>query len=141
MERYVAHRIKHGLGTELTVERFRGLSPATALILTHKGSRFYLNTKRRINYAGEQVDYLACDSLQSHITKLYRDAGIRGSSHSGRRSFASNLLRNGASLDAVQQLLGHTELFASDPNIIKQYIQAALMAGRSFFWSFENTTC
>lgn len=33
-----------------------------------------------------------------------------GSSHSGRRSFASNLLRNGASLETVQQLLGHAEL-------------------------------
>lgn len=111
LERYLAHRIALGLGTELTADRFRGLSPATALILTHKGSRFYLNTKRRINYEGEQVDYLACDSLQAHITKLYKDAGIRqGSSHSGRRSFASNLLRNGASLDVVQQLLGHAEL-------------------------------
>jgi integrase/recombinase XerD len=111
MERYLAHRIERGLGTELTADRFRGLSPATALILTHKGSRFYLNTKRRINYSGENVDYLACDSLQAHITKLYKDAGIRqGSSHSGRRSFASNLLRNGASLGAVQQLLGHAEL-------------------------------
>jgi integrase/recombinase XerD len=111
LERYLAHRVAHGLGTELTADRFRGLSPATALILTHKGSRFYLNTKRRINYGGEQVDYLACDSLQAHITKLYKDAGIKqGSSHSGRRSFASNLLRNGASLDAVQQLLGHSEL-------------------------------
>ena len=105
LECYLAHRIERGLGTELTAERFRGLSPTTALILTHKGSRFYLNVKRRINYAGETIDYLACDSLQAHITKLYKDAGIRqGSSHSGRRSFASNLLRNGASLDAVQHL-------------------------------------
>ena len=111
LERYLAHRIERGLGTELTADRFRGLSPATALILTHKGSRFYMNTKRRINYAGESITYLACDSLQAHITKLYKDAGIKqGSSHSGRRSFASNLLRNGASLDAVQQLLGHAEL-------------------------------
>lgn len=110
LERYIAYRIEHGLGTELTAERFRGLSPATCLILTHKGSRFYLNTKRRINYDGNQIDYLACDSLQSHITKLYRDAGIRGSSHSGRRSFASNLLSKGASFEAVQQLLGHSEL-------------------------------
>jgi len=63
LERYLAHRIALGLGTELTTDKYRGLSPATALILTHKGSRFYLNTKRRINYAGDQVDYLACDSL------------------------------------------------------------------------------
>lgn len=108
LERYLALRIQRAHGTELTAERYRGLSPATALILTLKGSRFYLNTKRRINDAGEQVDYLACDSLQSHITKLYKDAGIKGgSSHSGRRSFASNLLAKGSDIETVQQLLGH----------------------------------
>lgn len=67
-------------------------------------------TKRRINEAGEQVDYSACDSLQSHVTKLYRDAGIRGgSSHSGRRSFASNLVEQGHDIETVQQLLGHPD--------------------------------
>jgi integrase/recombinase XerD len=111
LERYLAYRIKRGFGTELTAQRYRGLSSATALILTHKGSRFYLNTKRRTNFGGERVDYQACDSLQAHITKIYADAGIKGgSSHSGRRSFASNLLHKGASLERVQQLLGHAEL-------------------------------
>lgn len=111
LDAYLAYRIARGLGTELTDTSYRGLSPATKLILTHKGSKFYMNTKRRINLDGEQVDYLACDSLQAHITKLYKDAGIRyGSSHSGRRSFASNLIANGHDLETVQQLLGHTEL-------------------------------
>lgn len=79
--------------------------------MTHKGSKLYLNTKRRLNFDGEAVDYRACDSLQAHVTKLYRDAGIRGgSSHSGRRSFASNLLAKGQNLETVQLLLGHAEL-------------------------------
>lgn len=111
MERYVAYRIERGLGTELTGAQYRGLSPETTLILTHKGSRFYLNTKRRINEAGEQVDYLACDSLQSHITRLYKDAGIKGgSSHSGRRTFADGVLRSTGDIETVQQLLGHASL-------------------------------
>lgn len=111
LERYLTLRIKLGLGTELTTEKYRGLSPATALILTHKGSRFYLNTKRRINFDGEQIDYLACDSLQAHFTRLYKDAGIKGgSSHNGHRSYASNLLSKGADIETVQQLLGHAEL-------------------------------
>jgi hypothetical protein len=38
-------------------------------------SRFYLNTKGRFNEDGEQIDYIGCDSLQAHITKLYKDAG------------------------------------------------------------------
>lgn len=49
--------------------RNRGIEPASKLILTHKGYKFHLNTKRRISWAGEPVDYLACDSLLSHVTK------------------------------------------------------------------------
>ncbi|WP_254367208.1 tyrosine-type recombinase/integrase [Paraburkholderia sp. NMBU_R16] len=64
-----------------------------------------------VNATEPQVDYSACDSLQSHITKLYKDAGIRGgSSHSGRRSFASNLVEQGHDIETVRQLLGHAEL-------------------------------
>lgn len=33
-----------------------------------------------------------------------------GSSHSGRRSFASNLVEQGHDIETVQQLLGHAEL-------------------------------
>lgn len=111
LERYLAMRIERDFGTELTAERYRGLSPQTALILTHKGSRFYLNTKRRINTDGEPVDYLACDSLQAHITRLYKDAGIsNGSSHSGRRTFADGILRKTGDIETVQQLLGHAEI-------------------------------
>lgn len=104
------HRIARGMGTELTAERYRGLAPSTCLVLAGKGRKFAMNTKRRVNEAGEQVEYAACDSLQSHVTKLYRGAGIRGeSSHSGRRSFASNLVEQGHDLETVQQLLGHAE--------------------------------
>lgn len=125
LERYLAFRIAHGLGTELTAERYRGLSPATALILTHKGSKFYLNTKRRKNHAGERVDYLACDSLQARIT----DVLYTLLTNSGRRSFASNLLHNGASLDTVRQLLGHSEL-----NHIMPYLEVQQDKLREMFF-------
>ncbi len=91
------------------------------LILTHKGYKFHLNTKRRVSWAGEPVEYLACDSLQSHVTKLYRDAGIRGgSSHSGRRTMASRLIQQGADVETVQLLLGHAEL-----NHVRPYLQVS----------------
>lgn len=49
--------------------------------------------------------------LQSHVTKLYRDTGIRGgSSHSGRGTMASGLIQQGADIETVQLLLGHAEL-------------------------------
>lgn len=60
-----------------------------------------------MSWAGEVVEYLACDSLQSHVTKLYRDAGIRGgSSHSGRRTMASRLIQQGEDVETVQLCLG-----------------------------------
>jgi integrase/recombinase XerD len=96
--------------------RYRGLRPDSTLVLTFKGYRYSMNTKRRINEAGEQVDYTACDALQAHVTKLYRDAGIKGgSSHSGRRTMASRLLANGVELGTVQLMLGHAELDHVDP--------------------------
>lgn len=78
-----------------------------------------MNCKRRINHAGEQVDYAACDALQAHVTKLYRDAGLRGcSSHSGRRTMASRLLGQGHDLETLQLMLGHAELYASESDVI-----------------------
>lgn len=111
LERYLDYRIARRLRTTGHSARYRGLEPESKLILTHKGYKFHLNTKKRMNWAGEQVDYLACDSLQSHVTKLYRDAGIQGgSSHSGRRMMASRLIQQGADVETVQLLLGHAEL-------------------------------
>lgn len=111
LERYLAHRQAIGHGVQLGQDRYRGFYPQTALILTHKGAKFLMNTKRRVSYGGDIVHYRACDSLQAHITLLFKNAGIRGgSSHSGRRSFASNLLAKGHDLETVQLLLGHSEL-------------------------------
>jgi site-specific recombinase XerD len=92
------------------------LDPDSKLILTLKGQRFYLNTKRRISTAGEQVGYPACNSLQAHVTKLYRDAGIRGgSSHSGRCTMASRLLVQGHEIDTLMLILGHGDIDACKP--------------------------
>lgn len=44
-------------------KRYRGLRPDNTLVLTFKGYRCSMNTKRRINEAGEQVGYAACDAL------------------------------------------------------------------------------
>lgn len=111
LESYLDHRVARGIGKGKDPDRFRGLAPGGMVVLTLKGTKFYLNRKWRVNFGGERIDYLACDSLQAHVTKLYKNAGIKnGSSHSGRRSFASNLLANGADLETVQNLLGHAEL-------------------------------
>ncbi|TDG06068.1 site-specific integrase [Paraburkholderia guartelaensis] len=79
------------------------------LIQTQKGGAFEPSVKRRVNFAGESIEYLAADSLQNYITSLYRAAGLgRGfSSHSGRRTFASRLVTQGQLLETVRMLLGH----------------------------------
>jgi site-specific recombinase XerD len=86
--------------------------PQARLIVTQKGGAFELSTKRRVNFAGEVVEYRAADSLQSYVADLYRAAGLGAgySSHSGRRTFASRLMANGHSLEMVQILLGHAHL-------------------------------
>ena len=115
IEAYVEHRWARGLGTEFDRKRFRGLSPSTPLVLTHKGSGFELQAKRRTLVGGERETYWACDSLQAHVTRLYCDAGLQGcSSHSGRRTFATRLVAQGHSIETVQRLLGHAEIDHTD---------------------------
>lgn len=111
MDRYIEWRLAKRFGCSLDGRQYRGLMPKTRLILTWKGGPYELSTKRARNAAGEVVEYLAADSLQSYIKGLYRAAGLfDASSHSGRRTFASRLLAAGQSLDDVQALLGHSDL-------------------------------
>jgi integrase/recombinase XerD len=114
--RYIQHRWANGLGTEFNRKRFSGLCPETALVLTHKGYGFELTTKRRRMVDGHVEDYLACDGLQAHVTRLYQAAGLRGcSSHTGRRTFATRLVPQNNDISVAQRLLGHAELDHTDP--------------------------
>ncbi|MGF6440109.1 tyrosine-type recombinase/integrase [Paraburkholderia youngii] len=111
IERYLEFRIERDLGTTLDESRFRGLNPHLPLVLSRKGYPYALNRKTRISASGEEVNYWAADALQFYVTKLYRAAGLKNcSSHSGRRTFATNLLRKGATLEQIQQLLGHQDV-------------------------------
>ena len=70
-----------------------------------------MTTKRRKMADGSAEDYLACDSLQAHVTGLYRAAGLHDcTSHSGRRTFATRLVEQGHNIEVVQRLLGHSDL-------------------------------
>lgn len=134
LETYLTHRIERHwrMGDDST--KYRGLRADSKLILTFKGFKYSMNCKRRINHAGEQVDYAACDALQAHVTKLYRDAGVKGgSSHSGRRTMASRLLEQGHDLETLQLMLGHAELFASGVSIINRGIKQRNKPPGSFF--------
>ncbi len=77
-----------------------------------------MKRKSRINKAGEVVDYLACDSLELLIRNIYQRCGLKGcSSHTGRRSYGTNMNALGIELSAIQRALGHSE-----PSMSLEYI-------------------
>lgn len=50
-------------------------------------------------------------TMQKKFEKLYRNAGFtKASSHSGRRTFATNLIQQGMDIRAVQLLMGHSNI-------------------------------
>lgn len=116
LEGYLAYRIDRGIGTELGDGLpYRGLLPHLPLIWSSRGGGHSQNTKRRTLVTGEVRDYKANDSLQSHVTKLYRNAGLRGgSSHSGRRTFASRVLEQTGDIEVVRNLLGHDDISCTE---------------------------
>jgi integrase/recombinase XerD len=75
-DRFVEWRYRRGTGVSLDRREYRGIMPRTRLILTQKGGPFELSVKRRVNFEGEGVEYLAADSLQTYVTSLYRVAGL-----------------------------------------------------------------
>jgi integrase/recombinase XerD len=69
------------------------LVPERPLFLSQKDGRFSPNT------------------IQMLLKRLYVEAGIEGaSSHSGRRTFATRLIENGADIKAVSKLMGHSTI-------------------------------
>jgi integrase/recombinase XerD len=134
-DRYIEWRYQRGAGTALDRREYRGLMPHTRLILTQKGGAFELSVKRRVNFDGQTVEYLAADSLQSYVTGLYRAAGFGSghSSHSGRRTFASRLVAQGHSLDIVQLLLGHSHMDHVSP-----YLEVTAKEQREAIAAFDE---
>lgn len=111
LEMYLQYRIERGIGTVLGPGPYRGLLPHQPVIYSSRGAGMSQNTKRRVLETGEQRNYKASDSLQSHVTRLYQRAGIKGgSSHSGRRTFAGKVLASTGDMETVAQLLGHTSI-------------------------------
>jgi hypothetical protein len=97
-------------GTALGCAHYHGLNLRLPLVLSRKGCPYSLRLKRRSDSEGRRTDYWAADSLQAYVTGLYRAAGTNGTSHSGRRTFATRLLRNGVTIEQVQLLLGHESI-------------------------------
>lgn len=89
----------------------RSRKPDAPLFLSQKGQPFSANTMQRL------------------VANCYKQAGVRASSHSGRRSFATRLINSGADIYSVKELLGHSSItttqvyFSSDPLRLKRLAQ------------------
>ncbi|EIU7553799.1 site-specific integrase [Vibrio vulnificus] len=91
-------------------DRYQGLNPSSKLVLNNRGRSYSMKRKTRINQSGDRVDYSACDVLELMIRNIYQRTGFKGcSSHTGRRSYGSNMNSLGVELSAIQRALGHTE--------------------------------
>lgn len=117
---WLQYRVTKRLAITQDKKRYMGLNPDSKLILNNRGSAFSLQPKPRLLETGEIRTYWAADSLEQAMRNLYKKCGLRGcSSHSGRRSFATNLTCiQGVELEVVARLLGH-----SDPAHTIPYIE------------------
>ena len=91
-------------------ERYRGLHPKSPVILSDRGAAYSLKRKLYVNAEGEEKVYRAADTLQNAVDKWFHGSGIKGAStHSGRRSYADRLAKDGMSIDRIAALLRHSD--------------------------------
>lgn len=55
-------------------------------------------------------DHITAGTVTRAVSRLFRSLGIEGSSHRARHSFGTSLLRSGANLRVVQELMRHSSL-------------------------------
>ena len=79
----------------------------------------YLNTRKGVDgnwdlnaplITNQMSGKFSSASLQQCFKKMYESVGIDASSHSGRRSFCTNLSENGISITNLQTLMGHQSI-------------------------------
>jgi len=62
-------------------------------------------------FVSQKDTAFSANTLSHKILKLYRDAGFDGaSSHSGRRSFATNCIRAGVDIVSLKTLMNHASI-------------------------------
>lgn len=84
-------------------------------------------------FRSQKGDFFSPNAMQQVFATIYKNAGVTGaSSHSGRRTFATNLDDKGINLKAIQRLMGHSsikmtaEYVEDNPNKLKKIAEAAL---------------
>lgn len=59
---------------------------------------------------GEDQGYFSANSMQRLIRHIYIRAGVKASSHSGRRTYASTLIQSGVDIHRIMVLMGHSSI-------------------------------
>lgn len=130
LDKYLEYRLVHKHGITTRKAAYRGLDPDSPLFRTGDGEPYRLIARK----TGTGAISYSCDSLSQLFRKLHLQAGIEGASAaSGRRTFAVRLHQKGFDLRHINELLGHVTVFASDSNIIKQYLSTVLIGICLFF--------
>lgn len=108
------------------------------VFLVHPGTRKalerYLARRDRFDrdaplFLSQKGGAFSANSMQRQCARIYRWAGVKASSHSGRRSFATRLIERNADIYAVKELLGHgdirttQEYFSTSPERLKKVAQ------------------
>lgn len=104
---YLAYRVEKRLRVSES-EEYRGLDPKSPLFLARGASGFQFRKKEYERTDGTVAEYWVCSSMQQLISELIKKIGVPGgSSHSGRRTFATRLADRGVDLEYIKYLLGH----------------------------------
>jgi integrase/recombinase XerD len=62
-------------------------------------------------FLSQKLGRFSNKTIQKLFERIYKDAGLDGaSSHSGRRTFATNLIEQGVDIKAVSVLMGHSSV-------------------------------
>ncbi len=117
LQEWFDHRKLKQWATTFATE-YQGLNPKSKVLLNQSGRSYSMKQKNRVNQQGETVTYIACDALELLIRNTFARRGLKGaSSHSGRRSYGTNMNALGIELSAIQRALGHAE-----PSMTLEYI-------------------
>ncbi len=89
-------------------KEYRGIQPDSPLFLARGASGFAFRKKEYERSDGSVAEYWVCSSLQQLISDLVKRIGVKGgSSHSGRRTFATRLADRGVDIEYIKFFLGH----------------------------------
>lgn len=110
IQKAIDYRIKRKWGLSLNDDSYQGLMADSPLLYNNRGRRYSLSDKKRTMVDGSINIYKACDALQDLFKKIYKRCGLHDcSSHTGRKSLATNAAEAGVPLNIIARLLGHDD--------------------------------